>query len=139
MKELMVKDVMTRGVITIQQEASVQEAVEMLADNDVSGLAVTDNEELVGVLSETDIVKAFIRDDVDLSRITVSQIMTTPAITINREETLKAACQLMSKHNVHRLIIHQEVKRGDQTRYSPSGILSTSDVVKVMAGRCCHN
>jgi len=130
---------MTRGVITIPQDASAKEAVEMLADNDVSGLAITSVEgELVGVLSETDVAKVVsegIEHHEDLENIKVSKIMTTPAITVNREDSLQQACKLMCKNNIHRLIIQQEVKRGEETKYFPCGILSISDVVKVMAGR----
>lgn len=143
MKNLKVKDVMTRGVITIPQNASVRQAVEMLADNDVSGIAITsDNDELIGVVSETDIVRIFTEDletEEDLDKIKVNQIMTTPAITISRDEDLREACKLMCKNNVHRLIIQQEVKRGKETKYFPSGILSISDIVKVIAGRKLHH
>ncbi len=139
MKDLKVKDVMTRGVFTIPQDASVRQAVEMLADNDVSGLAITSAEgELIGVLSETDMAKGVsegIENAEDLDRIKVSEIMTAPAITVSREDDLKEACNLMCKNNIHRLIIQQEVKRGGETKYFPSGILSISDIVKMMAGR----
>lgn len=137
MQGLKVKDVMTRGVFTIPQDASVQQAVEMLADNDVSGLAITSIEgELVGVFSETDLAKVVSKGlDEDLEKIKVTEIMTTPAITISREDTIKDACDLMCKNNIHRLIIQQEVTRGGETKYFPSGILSMSDIVKKMAGR----
>jgi len=139
LKDLKVKDVMTRGVFTIPQDASVKQAVEMLADNDVSGLAITSVDgELVGVLSETDMAKVVskgVESNEDLDKIKVSEIMSAPAITIDKEESLREACNLMCKNNIHRLIIQQEVKRGNQIKYFPSGIISISDVVKVMAGR----
>ena len=139
MKGLKVKDVMTRGVITIPQDASIKEAVEMLADNDVSGLAVISDEgELIGVLSETDMVRVVsenMEGEDDLYRIRVSEVMATPAITVNREDDLKEACRIMYRNNIHRLIVQQEIKRGEQTKYVPGGILSISDVVKVLAGK----
>ncbi|MDI6734596.1 MAG: CBS domain-containing protein [bacterium] len=142
MKGLKVKDVMTRGVITIPQDASVREAVEILADNDVSGLAVTSDEgELIGVLSETDmarVVSENMESEEDLGKIRVSEVMAAPAITVNREDDLREACRIMYRNNIHRLIVQQEVKRGEQTKYFPSGILSISDIVKVLAGRKLH-
>lgn len=139
MKGLKVRDVMTRGVITIPQDASIREAVEMLADNDVSGLAVTsDAGELIGVLSETDmarVVSENMEGEDDLDRIRVSDVMATPAITVNREDDLKEACRIMYRNNIHRLIVQQEVKRGEQVSYFPGGILSISDVVKILAGK----
>ncbi|MEW6617993.1 MAG: CBS domain-containing protein [bacterium] len=139
MKNLKVKDAMTRGIFTIPQDASVTQALEMLADNDVSGLAITSVDgELVGVLSETDMAKVVskgIASDEDLDKIKVSEIMTAPAITVGRDDSLRDACSLMCEKNIHRLIIQQEVKRGGESKYFPSGILSMSDVVKAMAGR----
>ncbi|MFH1563246.1 MAG: CBS domain-containing protein [Nitrospirota bacterium] len=142
MKGLKVKDVMTRGVLTIPQDASVREAVEMLADNDISGLAVTSAEgELIGVLSETDMVRVVsenMEGEDDLYRIRVSEVMAAPAITVNREDDLKEACRIMYRNNIHRLIVQQEVKRGDHVKYFPGGILSISDVIKVLSGRKLH-
>ncbi len=142
MQNLKVKDVMTRGVISIPQEASVKEAVEILADNDVSGLVViSEGGELIGVLSETDmarVVSENMESDEDLSKIRVSEVMTTPVITVNREDDLREACRIMYRNNIHRLIVQQEIKKGEQTKYFPAGILSISDVVKVLAGRKLH-
>ncbi|MFH0774349.1 MAG: CBS domain-containing protein [bacterium] len=135
MKELKVKDIMTRGVITILEDAPIYEAVEMLVDNDVSGLAVTSVDgELVGVLSEADMVRVVSGNmEGDLEKITVKEIMTSPAITVNREDNLREAVRLMGIYSIHRLIVQQEVKVGEKTKLFPAGILSISDVVKAMA------
>ena len=132
---LKVKDVMTRGVITILEDAKVYEAVEMLVDNDVSGLAVTSVDgELVGVLSESDMARVVSGDiEGDLEGIRVKEIMTSPAITVNREDDLRDVCRLMCIYNIHRMIVQQEVKIGEKTKLFPAGILSISDVVKAMA------
>jgi CBS domain-containing protein len=134
---LKVKDVMTRGVITILQDALVCEAVEMLVDNDVSGLAVTSIDgELVGVLSEADMARVVGGDmEGNLEGIKVKEIMTSPAITVSREDSLREAVRLMCIYSIHRLIVQQEVKVGEKTKLFPAGILSISDVVKAMAKR----
>ena len=141
MEELKVKDIMTRSVITVLEDALVYEAVEMLVDNDISGLAVTSADgELVGVLSEADMARVVSGDmKGDLGKITVKEIMTSPAITVNREDDLREAVRLMGIYSIHRLIVQQEVKVGEKTRFFPAGILSISDVVKAMArNRCCR-
>ncbi len=133
MQELKVKDVMTRGVVTIDEDASVQQAVEILADYDISGLVVTQvNSELVGVLSEIDVMKVF---NEDLEKIKVKEIMHSPVITINKEDSLRKASQAMKDNNIHRLVVQQEVKGEEGTRHIPNGIISLSDIIRAIAGR----
>lgn len=133
MEELKVKDVMTRGVVTVDEDVSVKQAVEILANYDISGLVVTQaNGELVGVLSEIDVMKVF---NEDLEKIKIKQIMHTPVITIGKEDTLRKASQLMKENNIHRLVVQQEVKGEKGTKHIPSGIISISDIIRAIAGR----
>lgn len=133
MEELKVKDVMTRGVVTVDEDVSVKQAVEILADYDISGLVVTQaNGELVGVLSEIDVMKVF---NEDLEKIKIKQIMHTPVITIGKEDTLRKASQLMKENNIHRLVVQQEVKGEKGTKHIPGGIISISDIIRAIAGR----
>ena len=103
MEETKVKDVMTRGVLTIHEKASVRKAVGIMADCDISGLVVTSSTDAVtGVLSEMDIIKVL---DEELDEVKIEEIMTSPAISITEQETLRRACQIMKENNIHRLVI----------------------------------
>ena len=135
MKEIKVKDVMTRGVLTIQEKASVREAVKIMADCNISGLVVTSSMDAVtGVLSEMDIIKVL---DEDLDEVKVKEIMTSPAITISEQESLRRACRIMKEKNIHRLVIQgQNVGlsgNGKSAISLPCGILSISDVIEAVA------
>ena len=130
-----VKDVMTRGVLTIQEKASVREAVKIMADCNISGLVVTSSTDtLTGVLSEMDVIKVL---DQDLDDVKVEQVMTSPAITISEQESLRRACQIMKEKNIHRLVIQgQNVGlsgNGKSAISLPCGILSISDVIEAVA------
>ena len=135
MERTKVKDVMTRGVLTIHETASVREAVKLMAVYDISGLAVTSSADVVtGVLSEMDIIKVL---DEDLEEVKIAEIMTSPAISMGQQESLRRACQIMKEKNIHRLIIHsQDVSllansKGPPTSL-PCGILSVSDVIEYL-------
>lgn len=131
LKSIKVKEVMTRGVLIIADTSSISQAVKTMADKKVSGLVVTSaTEGLVGVLSETDIVKVV---GEDLTRIKVKDIMTKGVITIDKEDTLEKACRIMREKKIHRLIIQDEVKGVYGKKYFPTGLLSISDIIKVLA------
>jgi acetoin utilization protein AcuB len=55
-----VGSVMTRDVITISEEAPLEEAARIMADNDIGGLPVMRGDRLVGIITETDIFKTFL-------------------------------------------------------------------------------
>lgn len=128
-----VKDVMTRGVITIPEEASVKDAIEILADNDVSAIVATSEKgELRGVLSEIDIIKAY---DQDLDHMKVKDIMSTPTITVTKEDSLETACRLMKDNNIHRLVVQQDIvyQETNEVSHFPCGILAISDIIHILA------
>jgi CBS domain-containing protein len=132
MKEIKVKDIMTRGVITIPEEATIIQAIQMLSDNDISGVVVTSKEgEMVGILTDTDIIKV-LNEDVEM--IKVREVMTSPVITIDKEEPISKAWERMKHHNIHRLVVPQEisVKEKEIKKIFPSGIVSISDIIKAI-------
>ncbi|GAB4542510.1 MAG: CBS and ACT domain-containing protein [Anaerolineae bacterium] len=54
-----VEQVMTREVITVDENAPLEEAARIMVDNKVGGLPVTRDGQLVGIITETDIFKTF--------------------------------------------------------------------------------
>ncbi len=59
--KMQVKDIMTRKVLTISADATVEEAALLMYNNKIGGLIAVDaNQAVVGILTETDIFKAFV-------------------------------------------------------------------------------
>ncbi|QDR83061.1 CBS and ACT domain-containing protein [Sporomusa termitida] len=59
--KMQVKDIMTRKVLTISADATVEEAALLMYNNKIGGLIAVDaNQTVVGILTETDIFKAFV-------------------------------------------------------------------------------
>lgn len=123
-KEKRVRDVMTRGVITVSYDTPVSKIVKLLVDDDISGVAVTapDNK-VVGVISEIDIVKVF---DKDWESATAEDVMSTFVRTIDPEMSLRKAAGIMKELNIHRLLI-LSVSPAPEI---PIGILTASDILK---------
>ena len=125
-KEKLVRDVMTRGVVTVPFDTPVSESAKLLVKEDISSIVVTapDNE-AVGVISEIDLIKVF---DKDWDKLTAEEVMSTFVRTINPEMTIKKAADTMRDLNIHRLLIlHKAPGRSYDV---PVGILSASDILR---------
>ena len=127
-----VADVMTRRVITMRNDSTLAEALTYLATQHISGAAVLDyKHRLIGVISRSDIMEAeaeiteakfrgrFLDDTL------VSDVMSSPALTIGPEAELREAALAMEYGDVHRLFVEQ----GGNLL----GVLSRSDVSRALA------
>ena len=123
-KDKRVRDVMTRGVVTVPLDTSVSEIARRLVEEDISGVAVTapDNE-VMGVISEIDVIKAF---DKDWDRLTAEDVMSSFVRTIDPETTIRKAADIMRDLNIHRLLILSLIPAYGV----PVGILTASDILR---------
>lgn len=60
LSKVTVEKIMTREVITTQKDTPLEEAARKMVDNKIGGLPVVINEELVGIITETDLFKVFL-------------------------------------------------------------------------------
>jgi CBS domain-containing protein len=121
-----VGEVMTSNPISITETASLAEAAGILDSKKITGLPVVDeNGVLVGVLSQTDLVRARANQHLvsNWPGLAVGQIMTKPALTIAASATIEEAAKEMDKRRVHRLVVIDAAA-------TPIGIISTSDLVR---------
>ena len=127
-----VADVMTRNVVTVRNDATLSEALTYLATQHISGAAVTDfKQRLVGVLSHSDILEAEAEiGEAEargrfLEETLVSEVMSSPALTIAPQAELKEAALAMEYGEVHRLFVEEG---GNLV-----GVVSRSDVSRALA------
>ena len=121
-----VGEVMTANPISVTETASLAEAAGILDSNKITGLPVVDeNGALIGVLSQTDLVRARANSHLvaNWPGLAVGQIMTKPALTIAATASLEEAAKMMETHRVHRLVVTDGAA-------NPIGIISTSDLVR---------
>lgn len=131
-RPLTVADVMTQKVVSIGPDAPVAEAVTLLADSHVSGLAVVNHHQhLLGVVSAQDILaaEAEVQDGEARARMleetTVRDIMSVPPHAVSPDLELRQAALEMEYADVHRLFVVVEGKL--------AGVLSRSDVNRAFA------
>jgi CBS-domain-containing membrane protein len=127
-----VADVMTRQVVTVRGDATLAEALTYLATQHISGAAVTDHRQrLVGVVSRSDIIEAEVEVEEPeargrfLAETMVSDVMSSPALTVGPEVELREAALAMEYGDVHRLFVEDAGQL--------VGVLSRSDVSRALA------
>jgi acetoin utilization protein AcuB len=60
LSKITVKDVMTKKVLTVTENTSIEEAARIMADNKIGGLPVLRGEQVVGIITETDLFKTLL-------------------------------------------------------------------------------
>ena len=127
-----VEQLMTPDPIVINESAPIDACVRMLEENEISGMPVVDADGLlVGVISETDVVRARATEHL-WSRwpgLRVRHLMHAPVLTADRQMGIEEAAVLMERAHVHRLVVV------DERQVLPIGVISTSDLVRALARR----
>jgi CBS domain-containing protein len=130
--DLTVADLMTIDPIVIGVDAALEEAERLMRERHVSGLPVVDeHEELVGVISRTDVLEDGGMPMALLLRrkpsgLRVGELMTSPAVTVELTAPLVEAARLMRDNRIHRVVAVDERGRA-------VGVLSASDFVALYA------
>lgn len=108
------KEFMSRKLEFIEITATLQEAAKMMTNKDISSLIIVDkSNNHVGLVSERDIVrKGCSREDVNIKSVRVSEIMSSPLITINHKSSPGEAAELLVKNKIrHLLVVDDKGKR----------------------------
>ncbi len=125
-KVKLLKDVMTKRVVTIPSTLSIREISKIMAREEVSGVAVVDPERgVMGIVSECDVLRHFGKRNWEL--LTAEEIMTPYVEAIRPEITIEEAADVMQKKRLHRLLV---MSRDLSEPQMPVGIISASDIVK---------
>jgi CBS domain-containing protein len=114
-------------VASVPTNATVREAVALLAERRIGAIPVTDGGSVAGIFSERDVIQCLSSDGAAVLDWPVARVMTAPAITIEPSVGVLAALSQMSRRRIRHLPV---VEQGRLT-----GIVSIGDLVAYRIAR----
>ena len=96
--------------ITIERDTDAQTAARIMRDRGIGSLFVTNGKEIVGILTDTDMVRRVVAAGADTRKTTAEQIMSAPILTIEQNKTVLDANDLMAQTHIRHLGVTQNGK-----------------------------
>ncbi|MGD0995309.1 MAG: CBS domain-containing protein [Candidatus Bathyarchaeia archaeon] len=120
-----VKEIM-KPVVNIGPKQTVLEAANLMKKSDRGSLLIVDGKITVGIITERDLVIRVIAKNLPHTT-PVSEVMSSPLITIDANVTLKKAARIMGEHRIRRLPVSESG--------GVAGILVASDVLRQLSNK----
>ena len=120
---MLVKDAMSKKLILVRGAESIKKAVELMVKYNISGLIVSDDGKLSGIITMKDIFKKVIAKDKDVKEAVVGEIMSKPVIKVHSHDSIETAAKIMGENNIKRVVV---VNPADKI----CGILTAMDIVE---------
>jgi len=122
---LTASDIMTSEIVFVHIETSIEEAISLLLDRQISGVPVVDDDgRLVGMITEFALLATAY--DRDVKTQTVGQHMTRDLITAEVNDPISRIADLCIVHRVRRVPVMQDGRL--------VGLISRRDVLRALAG-----
>jgi CBS domain-containing protein len=98
-----VRDTMTENPRSIGASASVVEAARLMLEGHIGSLPITDDDQLVGMITDRDITTRVVAEAADPKTTSVGDVYSRDLISVEPDQDLQEALQLMARHQVRRL------------------------------------
>ena len=120
---LRVRDVMVREVVSVDENSTVKEAVDIMNKFQIGSLIVLEKGKAKGIVTERDFLRRVISAGKDVINVEVKEIMTTPLVVVEPSTDLEQAVRLMFKKKIKKLAVVDANKL--------VGIVTLTDIARV--------
>ena len=123
-KTITIANVMTKSVISVDASITINEAAKMMEDAKVGAVIVMENNLPVGIVTDRDFSVKVVSHAYQITA-PVKQIMSSPLVSINSDETVRMAADLMHDGRIRKLPVIDDGK--------VVGIITATDIVNLLA------
>jgi len=121
---ILVQDIMTKAIISVNTETTVFQVAKMMEQGGIGAVLVKKDGHLSGIITDRDYATKIVSHNL-LSNTPVEQIMSSPLITINCDESISAAAKRMTSKKIRKLAVTDNGKI--------IGLITSTDLVTQLA------
>ncbi len=101
---IIVKDIMTKTLISVNPATTALQIAKMMDQGGIGAVLVKENENLVGIVTDRDFATKIAANNLPFDT-PVQKIMSSPLVTINHNEPISAAAEMMSSKKIRKLAV----------------------------------
>lgn len=117
---ILIQDIMTRALITINPSTTALQIAKMMEQGGIGAIIVQDNDNPVGIVTDRDFATKIAANNLPLDT-PAETIMSSPLITINHNEPISAAAETMTSKKIRKIAVTENGKI--------TGIITSTDLV----------
>ena len=106
--ERLIADRNQASILTCEARTPMRDAVAILADKRIGALPVMDGGKVAGIFSERDVIYCMAAQGPSCLERPVGEVMTSPAITVTRDQKIDQALALMTKRRIRHLPVVED-------------------------------
>jgi signal-transduction protein with cAMP-binding, CBS, and nucleotidyltransferase domain len=118
-----VRELMTEGLVSVNSEETVMQAARKMDEKGISSVLVKRQGELVGIITDRDIITRVVSKGLDVTKVRVSEMISSPLITIGEGVSVEEAAKKMAEHSIRRLVVERD--------HQKVGVIAESDIMRV--------
>lgn len=126
MEDILVARLMSPEPVTVSPDTLVEDAANLMLDERIGSLIVTEGDELRGILTTTDFVK-IVAASKPKAETTVERYMTTDVVTAKAQDTIQDVADAMIEQGFHHMPVVDPTE-------GVIGIISTTDLAAYISG-----
>jgi len=121
---ILIQDIMARALISVNPSTTAHQIAKMMEQGGIGAIIVKENDNPIGIVTDRDFATKIAANSLPLDT-PAEQIMSSPLITINHNETISAAAERMSSKKIRKLAVTENGRI--------VGIITSTDLVNQLA------
>lgn len=124
--ECKVGEIMEKNIVFANSIDNLVSCAKQMAEKNIGCLIIKEDEKVVGIITEKDLARRALAEELDAKNTTADKIMSKKIISITPDKDIKEAMELMGKNEIKHLPVFLENQI--------AGIISSKDLIQIQPG-----